>query len=126
MKNIVKALAVTASLSTATFAPIQAHAAISSLEECYTAVINWCNETFPNHDCSNASGLDDCDEEFGDTAGGIGPNRLFFQHMSDGTYRLRFEPIEPRLVLGGDDDDEDRRERRERRPTGEPTSQPGR
>ena len=113
MKMFAKALIVTAGMTTTTIAPMQAHAGISSLEECYTAVINWCNETFPNHDCSNTSGLDDCDEEFGDTTAGMSPNRLFIQHMSDGTYRLRFEAIEPpRFVLGDGEDDDDR----ERRP----------
>lgn len=110
MKTLAKALIVTAGMTTATLAPMQAHAAISSLEECYTAVINWCNETFPDHDCSQTSGLDDCDDEFGDTAAGMSPNRLFFQHMSDGTYRLRFETIAPRFVQADrDDDDDDRR-----------------
>lgn len=45
-----------------------AHAApITTLEQCYTAVINWCNETFPDHadQCGSSSGLNDCDEEFG-------------------------------------------------------------
>ena len=121
MKMFAKALIVTAGLTTSTIAPMQAHAAISNLEECYTAVINWCNEKFPNHDCSNTSGLDDCDEEFGNTTAGMNPNRLFFQSMSDGTYRLRFEAIEPRLVLGSDDDDDD-----DRRPTRRETTKPGR
>ena len=67
MKTLIKTLAVTTALTTATIAPMQAHAAIESLADCYQAVLTWCNETYPDADCSNASGLDDCDEVFGDT-----------------------------------------------------------
>lgn len=51
---------------------------ISSLEQCYQTVINWCTETFPDHadQCGTSSGLDDCDEEFGNTAAAPGINRI--------------------------------------------------
>lgn len=59
-------------------APVSA-APISSLEECYQAVITWCVETFPDHadQCGQSSGLDDCDEEFGNaSASGMTLNRV--------------------------------------------------
>ncbi|MGI3184736.1 hypothetical protein [Nioella aestuarii] len=62
------------SLTASTTAPASADP-ITSLEGCYEAVINWCNENFPEHDCSNSSGLDDCDEEFGNLAGTPGFDR---------------------------------------------------
>ncbi len=65
-----------AAFGSATLAPTQAVAKIETLEECYNAVITWCNETYPEMDCSNASGLDDCDEEFGNHAGGGTINKL--------------------------------------------------
>ncbi|MCC0076179.1 MAG: hypothetical protein H6898_06265 [Rhodobacter sp.] len=60
-------------------APAHADAApITSLEQCYQAVITWCTETFPDHadQCGSSSGLDDCDEEFGNTAATPGINRI--------------------------------------------------
>lgn len=44
-------------------APAQAE--IETLEECINAVITWCEENHPNHDCSQSSGLSDCEKEFG-------------------------------------------------------------
>jgi len=51
---------------------------VTSLEQCYQAVITWCTETFPDHadQCGSSSGLDDCDEEFGNTAAAPGINRF--------------------------------------------------
>ncbi|WP_370205369.1 hypothetical protein [Pararhodobacter marinus] len=63
-------LAITAlGIAASATAPARA-APIHTLEECYTAVINWCVETYPDHadQCGNASGLSDCDDEFGNTA----------------------------------------------------------
>lgn len=56
-------------LSVSLAAPAQA-GPITTLGECYTAVINWCTETFPEHagECGQSSGLDDCDEEFGNAS----------------------------------------------------------
>lgn len=53
-----------------------AQAAITSLDECYDAVLAWCNENYPDMDCSNSSGLDQCDEEFGNAAHSGNPDRL--------------------------------------------------
>ncbi|MBN8292716.1 hypothetical protein JI664_12145 [Rhodobacter sp. NTK016B] len=67
-------IAVTAlGIAASATAPARA-APISSLEECYTAVINWCVSTFPDHadECGSASGLDDCDDEFGNTTAAPG------------------------------------------------------
>lgn len=62
-------IAMTAAAMTATvMAATPSSAKITTLGECYQAVITWCNETFPDHDCSHPSGLDDCDEEFGNTS----------------------------------------------------------
>ena len=68
MKTTFAALATVATLSTATFAPLQANAAIGSLGECYNAVITWCNEAHPNHaqECAGG-GMDECDEVFAST-----------------------------------------------------------
>lgn len=69
------AIAATALSLTASATVPAAADPITSLEGCYQAVINWCNENFPEHDCSNASGLDDCDEEFGNHASVPGYDR---------------------------------------------------
>lgn len=58
-----------------------AHAApITTLEQCYAAVITWCNETYPDHadQCGQSSGLDDCDEEFGNAS--AVPGRAVLRH----------------------------------------------
>ena len=61
------AIAATALSITATsMTPAQA-GPITTLGECYSAVITWCTETFPDHadECGSSSALDECDEEFG-------------------------------------------------------------
>ena len=128
MKTLIKAFAVTTAMTTSTLVPMQAHAEIETLAECYQAVITWCNETYPEMDCSNSSGLDDCDEVFGDNAATRIDN-IFVQTWSDGTKTLRFEwseveeedeDDERRPERERDNDDEDRdddRERPEREPT---------
>lgn len=134
MKTLVKAFAVTTAMTTSTIAPIQAHAAIETLGECYQAVINWCNETFPDADCSQASGLDDCDEVFGNAVGGMNINQIYIQTHADGSKSLRFETSVPEVEDEDDrrgrdrdrDDDKDREPTRrpsgdERDPTGAPT-----
>ncbi len=70
------AAAALAAFGATTMAPTKAEAKIETLEECYNAVITWCNETFPDMDCSNASGLDECDEEFGNQSAGGAMDRL--------------------------------------------------
>ena len=126
MKTLIKALAVTTALSTSTIAPMQAHAAIETLADCYQAVLTWCNETYPEMDCSQSSGLDDCDEVFGDTVGAR-IDKIFIQTRADGSKTLRFETSvveedEPRRERDRDssrDRDEDKRPDRDpRRPTG--------
>ena len=96
MKNLIKTLAVTTALTTATIAPMQAHAAIESLADCYQAVLTWCNETYPDADCSNSSGLDDCDEVFGDTSGAMKIDQIMILTYADGTKSLEFHtsPVE--------------------------------
>ena len=124
MKTLIKAFAVTTAMTTSTLVPMQAHAEIETLAECYQAVITWCNETYPEMDCSNSSGLDDCDEVFGDNAATRIDN-IFVQTWSDGTKTLRFETSEveeederrPQRERDNDDDDrDDDRERPEREP----------
>lgn len=61
---------------------------ITTLEGCYEAVISWCNETFPEHDCSNASGLNDCDEEFGNQASMPGYDRTGPSMPNETLHRL--------------------------------------
>jgi len=66
-----KTIATTLATATALtgFASMPAKAGpITTLGECYQAVISWCTETYPGADCSQSSGLEDCDEVFGDTA----------------------------------------------------------
>ena len=75
-RTILFAAATFAAFGTAAMSPTKADAAIETLGECYDAVITWCNETFPDHDCSHPSGLDDCDEEFGNKVGGGAMDRL--------------------------------------------------
>ena len=106
MKTLIKTLAVTTALTTATIAPMQAHAAIESLADCYQAVLTWCNETYPDADCSNASGLDDCDEVFGDTSGAMKIDQIMILTYADGTKSLEFHtsPVEE------EDDEDDRRD----------------
>jgi hypothetical protein len=43
---------------------------VTTLEECYNAVITWCVETFPEHahQCGESSHLQECDDEFGNGA----------------------------------------------------------
>ena len=84
------AIAATALSITATsMTPAQA-GPISSLSECYTAVINWCTETFPDHadSCGSSSALDECDEEFGNaTASPAFAIRRNGPAISDRTFR---------------------------------------
>ena len=46
---------------------------ITTLGECYNAVITWCNNTHPDHasSCAN-SRLDECDDQFGAAAAQTG------------------------------------------------------
>ncbi|MDG4647365.1 hypothetical protein P6F26_02825 [Roseibacterium sp. SDUM158017] len=69
MKRILTTTAFALSLGSAVSAPAAAEP-MSSLEECYNTVITWCTETFPEHasECGSSSGLDACDEVFGDRA----------------------------------------------------------
>ncbi|SFR53439.1 hypothetical protein SAMN04488005_2661 [Yoonia tamlensis] len=125
MTNLIKAFAISTAITTTTFAPIQAQAGITTLGECYEAVINWCNETFPDHDCSQTSGLDDCDEEFGNAIGGLDITGIIATKREDETYTLRFEgPSVPEddkdEGRGSDDDDRDDDREPTRRPTVDP------
>lgn len=84
------AIAATAlSLATAAMTPAQA-APITTLGECYTAVLNWCTSTFPDHadECGSSSALDECDEEFGNATArpGFGLRRTG-PAISDATFR---------------------------------------
>ena len=114
MKTIIKALAVTTSLSTSLFAPLQAQAAIENLPDCYAAVLNWCEETFPNHDCSQSSGLDECDEVFGNASIDMSIDQIIARPQEDGSYALQFVRTlveleeDARRHNNNDDDDDDR------------------
>ena len=71
---MIRYIAITATaLSIATAVPASA-APITTLGECYTAVLNWCVNTFPDHadECGQSSGFDACDEEFGNAAHSTG------------------------------------------------------
>ena len=61
-------IATAAALALATLTQQVRAEPIESLEECYNAVIAWCVKTFPEQDCSKASGLSACDTEFGEQA----------------------------------------------------------
>ena len=45
-----------------------ARAEIKTLGGCYDAVLTWCSATFPEMNCSQSSGLAECDEVFGNAA----------------------------------------------------------
>lgn len=123
MKTTFTALATATALTTATFAPLQANAGISNLGECYNAVITWCNNTHPDHasECAG-SGLDECDEEFGNMVGG-GFDEIHVQVQPGDKFKWRLinlqEQIDDREARENDDDD-DERPSRPSRPT-EPT-----
>ena len=105
MKSILKAVTSSAAIATAIFAPVHGHAAISNLQDCYAAVISWCDETI-RVDCRDIDRLAVCDAEFGETVGGISPYRLVVQGMDDGSYRFHFVEMSPPLFTvdgeGGD------------------------
>lgn len=128
MKTLIKAFAVTTAMTTSTIAPMQAHAAIETLAECYNAVLTWCTETYPDMDCSNSSGLDDCDEVFGNQTVPMKVDQIFVQTRADGSKTLRFETSLLQIDLGDDDDDdrEPRRERDKDEPRRDPTGRPAR
>lgn len=72
-----------------------AKAEITTLGECYDAVITWCNETFPDHDCSHPSGLDDCDEEFGNAEAKPGFNSVqFMARVKRASIRIGANPMD--------------------------------
>ncbi len=99
MRYFIKTFSIGTILTAATFAPIQAHAEFTTLGECYQAVINWCSVTFPDQNCSQTSGLDDCDEVFGNSVGGIDIKGIFATQREDETYSLRFEILsEPEVI----------------------------
>ena len=64
------AIAATALSIATTTSASAAGTPITTLGECYTAVINSCIATYPEHadECGSSSGLNDCDEEFGNRA----------------------------------------------------------
>lgn len=64
----IKPTAIAAAFVLSTMGSAQA-APITSLEQCYNAVITWCTNTYPEHadQCGQSSALNDCDEEFGNT-----------------------------------------------------------
>ena len=97
-RTILFAAATLAAFGTATMSPTKADAAIETLGECYDAVITWCNETFPDHDCSLPSGLDDCDEEFGNQIGGGAINRLQTLGGKPGRATLKLVPLQIKRV----------------------------
>jgi hypothetical protein len=100
------AAAVTA-LSLGTVAQPATAEPISSLEECYNTVISWCVETFPDHadECGSSSGLDACDEVFGDRAGA---RAVFQTRPGDPVARLRVLASALPRPGGDDGDDGDR------------------
>ncbi|MDJ0630707.1 MAG: hypothetical protein QNJ44_20795 [Rhodobacter sp.] len=98
-RTFIFATATIAALGTTTLAPTRAEAKIETLEQCYNAVITWCNETFPDMDCSNASGLDECDEVFGDKVGGGAMDRLQAAGGGQpGRATLKIAPVQIRPV----------------------------
>jgi hypothetical protein len=99
MPNFIKTFFIGTILTAATFAPIQARAEFTTLGACYQAVINWCSETFPDQNCSQTSGLDDCDEVFGHVVGGIDIKGIFATQREDETYSLRFEIMSEPLAI---------------------------
>lgn len=60
----IASIATAAALALATLGQPAKAEPIDSLEKCYNAVISWCVKTFPDKDCSKASGLALCDKEF--------------------------------------------------------------
>lgn len=73
-RTILFAAAALATIGSTSLTPNRADAAISTLGDCYNAVITWCNNTHPENasECANAEGggLDQCDDEFANVAGG--------------------------------------------------------
>lgn len=66
MTHTIKTSALALAFAVTALGSVQA-APITSLEQCYNAVITWCTETYPDHadQCGQSSALNDCDEEFG-------------------------------------------------------------
>lgn len=79
-RTTVFALTTAATLSATSLTTTPAVAAITTLGECYDAVITWCNETQPENASGCASseggGLDQCDDEFGSQAQGTTFDRI--------------------------------------------------
>ena len=104
MKTTFAALATVATLSTATFAPLQANAAIGSLGECYNAVITWCNEAHPNHaqECAGG-GMDECDEEFASAIPGMSFDKIKVRPSRGG---LKWQLIDTSKRFNAQNDDD--------------------
>lgn len=89
-RTLTATLALAMAISGLSAAPVSA-GPITTLGECYTAVLNWCEKEFPGRDCSQSSGLDECDEVFG-TAANAG--KRFKLHLP-GTPRRSLAVIVP-------------------------------
>ena len=123
MKTTFTALAAAATLSTATFAPLQANAAIETLGECYNAVITWCNETFPDHAECGSSGLSECDEEFGMVVGG-GFDEIHVQVQPGDKFKWRLINLQEQIDDRESRDNDDRPSRPEATAEADPEPTP--
>lgn len=97
MTRLFPALATASFLTVGLTAPAPTHAEITTLSECYDAVLTWCNANFPEMNCANSSGLDQCDEEFGDSS----ENR-----PSTGTFQTEILSMQLRSPPPGSSDEE--------------------
>lgn len=77
----IPALCAAALVAASTLAAPAKAGPISTLEECYQAVITWCVETFPEHadQCGQSSSLNDCDDEFGNASAGLSVGRGLYR-----------------------------------------------
>lgn len=67
-------------LTASTLAPTTASAKITTLGDCYNAVVTWCNAKHPNNasECAGGQGggFDQCDEHFGKNKTGAAPFQI--------------------------------------------------
>ena len=117
MKVTIAAIATAATLTTATFVPVQANAAIHTLGECYDAVITWCNQAHPNHaqECAGG-GMDECDEEFANSVPNGGFDQIKVRPTGKG-FKWRLVKLNRAYNSPGDEDDSNGRRPRPTPPT---------
>lgn len=79
-RSFIVTTAAAITLSASTLSPTTATAGISTLGDCYNAVVTWCNEKHPSNasECAGGKGggFDQCDEQFSKRSQNTAPFRL--------------------------------------------------